>query len=77
MNSALELDGYIAGKYKKLYGTEVDQLKTLKLLYFAQRESLVRDDSLLFSEPMFAFQHGPVCVASGLAQMKKSDNRLL
>lgn len=43
-----------------MFGAEIDQLKTLKLLYFAQRESLVRDDSLLFSEPIFAFQHGPV-----------------
>ena len=60
MNSALELAGYIARKYKKLYGAEIDQLKALKLLYFAQRESLVRDDTLLFTEPMFAFQHGPV-----------------
>lgn len=60
MNSALEFAGYISGEYKKMYGTEIDQLKALKLLYFAQRESLVRDDSLLFAEPMFSFQHGPV-----------------
>ena len=60
MNSALELASYIARKYKMIFGIEIDQLKVLKLLYFAQRESLVRDDSLLFVEPMFAFQHGPV-----------------
>ena len=60
MNTALDLAGYMAEKYRQMYGAEIDQLKVLKLLYFAQRESLVRDDSLLFAEPMFAFQHGPV-----------------
>ena len=44
------------------YGKPIDEMKLHKLLYFAQRESLVQQDTPLFREKFEAWKYGPVLV---------------
>ena len=51
---------YIVDRYKTEYGTDIDQMKLHKLLYFAQREALVQTGSPLFADRFEARKYGPV-----------------
>ncbi len=48
--------------FRKKYRSP-DEMKLHKLLYFAQRESLVRHDQPLFAEEFEGWKYGPVCVS--------------
>lgn len=63
MINVLQAASYIFHRYQKEYNSTIDEMKLHKLLYFAQRESLI-----MFREPMFnadfeAWKYGPVLVA--------------
>lgn len=58
----MQAASYIYHRYNEEYDTQIDEMKLHKLLYFAQRESLI-----LLREPMFdadfqAWRYGPVLV---------------
>ena len=62
MINVLQAASYIFHRYKKEFNSTIDEMKLHKLLYFAQRESLI-----LLREPMFyanfeAWKYGPVLV---------------
>lgn len=54
----------IAREFNSMYrdrkGTDIDELKLHKLLYLAQRESLIRRKKPLFKEECLAWKYGPV-----------------
>lgn len=60
MLSVLDVARYFAGLYREGHGEAIGQMKLLKLVYLAQRESLVRTSCPLFPEKIFAYQYGPV-----------------
>lgn len=62
MEKLREVASYISTRYQKEYGKCIDEMKLHKLLYFAQRESLVQLDIPLFSEKFEAWKYGPVLV---------------
>ena len=49
--------------YLERYGKGMDEMKMHKLMYFAQRESLMDTDSLLFDEDFFGWKFGPVLMS--------------
>ena len=60
LERVLEAAKYIAHRYKAEYGQSIDEMKLHKLLYFAQRESLIQTAQPLFSESFVGWKFGPV-----------------
>lgn len=60
MTNALDAAKYIAFAYKKRFGETISEMKLHKLLYFAQRESLIAEDRPLFPEVFEGWRFGPV-----------------
>ena len=53
---------YISRRYEQTFGVRIDEMKLHKLLYFAQRESLIQTDEPLFTTAFQAWKYGPVLV---------------
>lgn len=51
---------YLCGRYEKAYGQKIDEMKLHKLMYFAQRESLIQRDEPLFEAEFQGWRFGPV-----------------
>lgn len=49
--------------YLSRFGECMDEMKMHKLMYFAQRESLMDTDSLLFDEVFYGWKFGPVLMS--------------
>ena len=62
MEKLRDVASYISTRYQKEFGKRIDEMKLHKLLYFAQRESLIQKDIPLFSEKFEAWKYGPVLV---------------
>ena len=51
---------YIYEKYKSEFGTTIDEMKLHKLLYFAQRESIIQTGDPLFDATFRGWKYGPI-----------------
>ena len=60
MKDAVTIASYIAGRYQAEHGERIDEMKLHKLLYFAQREKLIRTGEPLFEGEFFGWRFGPV-----------------
>jgi len=49
--------------YLSRFGESMDEMKMHKLMYFAQRESLMDTDNLLFDEDFYGWKFGPVLMS--------------
>ena len=49
--------------YSSRFGECMDEMKMHKLMYFAQRESLMDTDNLLFDEVFYGWKFGPVLMS--------------
>ncbi len=49
--------------YLSRFGQRMDEMKMHKLMYFAQRESLINTNTFLFNEPFYAWKFGPVLMS--------------
>ena len=63
MITALDVAAYFALQYQKTYHQRIDEMKLHKLLYFAQRESLLENNQPLFDDVFEAWKHGPVILS--------------
>ena len=50
MLDVVKVASYISRRYEREYGSQIDEMKLHKLLYFTQRESLIQLDRPLFAE---------------------------
>lgn len=79
MENVLNIASYIATRYKKETGMEIDEMKLHKLLYFAQREALILNLGPIFEDSFEAWKFGPVMVSvrdwfkQGMPEMKMSE----
>lgn len=62
MIDVIKVASYIYKRYKDETNTEIDEMKLHKLLYFSQRESIIRTGEPMFSEQFAAWKYGPVVV---------------
>ena len=62
MLDVVKVASYISRRYEREYGSQIDEMKLHKLLYFAQRESLIQLDRPLYAESFQAWKYGPVLV---------------
>ena len=60
MYKAFDIASYICNRYMKENGERIDEMKLHKLLYFAQRESIIQTGNPLFDEEFEAWKYGPV-----------------
>lgn len=63
MKDLMTVASYIAGRYQAEYGERIDEMKLHKMLYFAQRESLITTDQPLFEGEFQGWRFGPVLPA--------------
>ena len=54
---------YLCGRYEEVHGQKIDEMKLHKLMYFAQRESLIRTGEPLFDAEFQGWRFGPVLPA--------------
>lgn len=54
---------YVAHRYEKQFGEAIDEIKLQKLLYFIQREHIIREGTPLFDEGFRAWKYGPVLLS--------------
>ena len=60
MVSVNTVASYIYEKYKSEFGTTIDEMKLHKLLYFAQRESIIQTGNPLFDATFRGWKYGPI-----------------
>lgn len=60
MVGVIKVASYIADRYQKDFGEWIGEMKLHKLLYFSQRESLIRKGKPMFAEEIRAWKYGPV-----------------
>lgn len=60
MANMLTVAAYICSRYEETYGSRIDEMKLHKMMYFAQRESLIQSDKPLFRGTFHGWKYGPV-----------------
>ena len=60
MNDMMTVAAYIYSRYQREFNEKIDEMKLQKLMYFAQRESLIRTGEALFEGDFYGWRFGPV-----------------
>lgn len=60
MENVLNIAAYMAQEYFLECGQQIDEMKLHKLMYFAQRESLIQVGEPLFNTTFYGWKYGPV-----------------
>ena len=60
MEKVLNVAAHIAQRYFSEYGQQIDEMKLHKLMYFAQRESLIQTGEPLFNATFYGWKYGPI-----------------
>ena len=60
MNDIMIVAAYICNRYEAERGERIDEMRLHKLMYFAQRESLIVKDEALFEGEFQGWRFGPV-----------------
>lgn len=60
MENLLDVASYIFNRYYETKGECIDEMKLHKMLYFAQRESLIQNREPLFAETFYGWKFGPI-----------------
>lgn len=72
MKRELQIANRFFEMYRETYNEKIDEMKLHKLMYFAQRESLVVWDVALFDEEFRGWKYGPVLKSVREAYMDNS-----
>lgn len=60
MEKLMNVASYVFNRYQDTTGEKIDEMKLHKLLYFAQRESIIQENEPLFAEVFYGWKFGPV-----------------
>ena len=60
MKDMMTVAAYIYNRYQREFDEKIDEMKLQKLMYFAQRESLIRTGEPLFDGNFYGWRFGPV-----------------
>lgn len=72
MKRELQIANRFFEMYREKYNEKIDEMKLHKLMYFAQRESLIVSDVALFDEEFRGWKYGPVLKSVREAYMDNS-----
>ena len=53
MENLMSVASYVFNRYQETMGEKIDEMKLHKLLYFAQRESIIQRNEPLFAEVFY------------------------
>jgi phage protein len=76
MIDVIKAASYIFKRYKDERNSEIDEMKLHKLMYFSQRESIIRTGQPMFDEQFEAWKYGPVIVKVRNKYKAKALNEL-
>ncbi len=62
MDKVTQIAAYLLDRYKREFGEPMDEMKLHKLLYFTQREAIIRTGQPMFDAEFRARKYGPVIV---------------
>ena len=62
MEKVTHIASYLLNRYQKQFGEFMDEIKLHKLLYFTQREAIIRTGDPMFDASFRAWKYGPVIV---------------
>lgn len=62
MIDVIKVASYIFKRYQEEMKVKIDEMKLHKLLYFAQRESIIQTGEPMFNDQFEAWKYGPVMV---------------
>ena len=60
MKDMMTVAAYIYNRYQRDFDGKIDEMKLQELMYFAQRESLIRTGEPLFVGDFYGWRFGPV-----------------
>lgn len=60
MEDLMNVASYICKRYVDEFHSRIDEMKLHKLLYFAQRESLIQNKEPLFDAVFYEWKYGPI-----------------
>ena len=60
MEDLMNVASYICKRYDAEFHSKIDEMKLHKLLYFAQRESLIQNREPLFDAVFYGWKYGPI-----------------
>lgn len=60
MENLMSVASYVFNRYQETMGEKIDEMKLHKLLYFAQRESIIQRNEPLFAEVFYGWKFGPI-----------------
>jgi uncharacterized phage-associated protein len=60
MENLMSVASYVFNRYQDTMGEKIDEMKLHKLLYFAQRESIIQKNEPLFAEVFYGWKFGPI-----------------
>ena len=60
MKDMMTVAAYIYNRYPREFEEKIDEMKLQKLMYFAQREGLIRTGEPLFEADFYGWRFGPV-----------------
>lgn len=63
MESVVNIASYVSQRYQDTFGERISEMKLHKLLYFIQRECIIRFGEPMFPEQFSAWKYGPVMVS--------------
>lgn len=72
MEDLMNVASYICNRYSDEFHAEIDEMKLHKLLYFAQRESLIQNGEPLFDAVFYGWKFGPILKEIRLAYKDNS-----
>lgn len=62
MEKVTSIASYLLSRYKRQFGEDMDEIKLQKLLYFTQREAIIRTGKPMFDAEFRAWKYGPVII---------------
>lgn len=62
MDKVTHVASYLLSRYQRQFGEIMDEIKLQKLLYFTQREAIIRTGEPMFDAEFRAWKYGPVVV---------------
>lgn len=70
MNKALSVASYLYAEYLRKVSGDISEMRMHKLMYFLQRESLIKSGTVLFDEPFHGWKFEPVLKSVRSAYME-------
>lgn len=62
MEKVTHVASYLLNRYQNQFGETMDEIKLQKLLYFTQREAIIRTGEIMFDAEFRAWKYGPVII---------------